>query len=195
MPRPERTPRNTGSPVDGRLVERFMYERERRKISFEELSALLEKAGAPIPVSGLYRLQSGERSITAAEWVAFCQIFGLTLANTFGYSVDEIREKPELGAAPDEKYTNGVETFLRGVRAYLTTWIDLCAASENQDSRQLAFFAETRLTVIRALLAFPEGNREVAVRCAELIHEITTGLTAEDSRRMVEEVIAERTSS
>lgn len=80
MPRPNR-PRSIFS--EASLATRIAHEREQRGWSPQGLAVRMEKAGCPIQVSAIYKIEKGDppRRITVAELVGFAQVFGLPVEN------------------------------------------------------------------------------------------------------------------
>jgi transcriptional regulator with XRE-family HTH domain len=54
--------------------------RERRGLTTRQLSGVLERAGRPIPASGITRMEKGERVVTADELAALAVAFGVSPA-------------------------------------------------------------------------------------------------------------------
>ncbi|MFD6172074.1 helix-turn-helix domain-containing protein [Streptomyces coeruleorubidus] len=52
--------------------------RERRGLTTRQLSGLLERAGRPIPASGITRMEKGERVVTSDEIAALAVAFGVS---------------------------------------------------------------------------------------------------------------------
>lgn len=71
---PEKTTNPLGD-AGNAVSENIKSLRERRRMTFVELSARLDDAGRPIPVLGLRRIERGERRVDVDDLYAFAQVF------------------------------------------------------------------------------------------------------------------------
>lgn len=94
MPRPNR-PRHIGG--EASLAERIKFEREQAGMSPAGLASRMEKAGCPINVSAIYKIEGGDppRRITVDELVAFARVFDVPVDDLL-VPANVVREKKLL---------------------------------------------------------------------------------------------------
>lgn len=65
-------------PTGKTVAQNLARLRERRGLTTRQLAGLLERAGRPIPASGITRMEKAERGVTSDELVALAAAFGVS---------------------------------------------------------------------------------------------------------------------
>jgi transcriptional regulator with XRE-family HTH domain len=119
-------------PVGQRLIANVERLRADRRLSLNRLSALLEKAGRPVPPLGLSRMIKGLRRVDVDELTVLAEVLGVT---------------PDVLLAPPEaarKATAPAPAALREARNLVSRIESLLEAAGDPQAREFASGATDR---------------------------------------------------